>query len=279
MKVIQESILSDVVVKREPVSHKGHFGRVLLIGGFYPYGGAIIMAATGAVCSGAGLVTVATDAGNIVSLHAALPEAMALEVGDQERLVAEVAKSDVVLLGPGTAADDRTKGILSLLLGQMRPDQVLILDGGAIPAFAQLGRQTQARLVFTPHEKEFEDLTGLAIDQQTLEACQELVDRLPTGSLSLLKKHGTLVFESGSQEADQLDIGGPYQATGGMGDTLAGMATAFLSQFKQSGARDCLKAALYLHSMIARDLAQERYVVRPSEIARLIPIYMKEFGR
>ena len=62
-------------------SHKGSYGRVLLVGGLYPYGGAIIMAAVACVNSGAGLVTVATDRDNITALHAHLPEAMALTLG------------------------------------------------------------------------------------------------------------------------------------------------------------------------------------------------------
>lgn len=36
-------ILQKVIKKRKPNSHKGNFGRVLLIGGNINYGGAIIM--------------------------------------------------------------------------------------------------------------------------------------------------------------------------------------------------------------------------------------------
>ena len=61
MKVIDQALLKKVIIERPRSSHKGDYGRLLLIGGTYPYGGAIIMAALGAVRSGAGLVTVATD--------------------------------------------------------------------------------------------------------------------------------------------------------------------------------------------------------------------------
>lgn len=43
------------------ISHKGTFGRIVLIGGNEQYGGAIIMSALAAVHSGAGLTTVVTD--------------------------------------------------------------------------------------------------------------------------------------------------------------------------------------------------------------------------
>ena len=60
MRKVQKEEIQRVIVKREARSYKGDFGRLLLIGGTYPYGGAIIMAAIAAVHSGAGLVTVAT---------------------------------------------------------------------------------------------------------------------------------------------------------------------------------------------------------------------------
>ena len=75
---VDQTLLQQVILSRQSDSYKGDYGRLLLIGGTYPYGGAIIMAALAAVHSGAGLVTVATDRENIPALHSQLPEAMAL---------------------------------------------------------------------------------------------------------------------------------------------------------------------------------------------------------
>ena len=79
MKVVDYTLLKKVIQPRALNGHKGEYGRLLLIGGTYPFGGAIIMAAMAAIYSGAGLVTVATDKENIPSLHAQLPEAMAID--------------------------------------------------------------------------------------------------------------------------------------------------------------------------------------------------------
>ena len=49
MKVIDQTLLEKVIVERSRHSHKGDFGRLLLLGGTYPYGGAIIMSAIAAV--------------------------------------------------------------------------------------------------------------------------------------------------------------------------------------------------------------------------------------
>ncbi len=61
MKVIDQALLEKVIIERSRTSHKGNYGRLLLLGGTYPYGGAIIMAALATVKSGAGLVTIGTD--------------------------------------------------------------------------------------------------------------------------------------------------------------------------------------------------------------------------
>ena len=82
MKVIDQTLLEKVIIERSRTSHKGDYGRLLLLGGTYPYGGAIIMAALAAVKSGAGLVTVGTDRENITALHSHLPEAMAFSLQD-----------------------------------------------------------------------------------------------------------------------------------------------------------------------------------------------------
>ena len=67
MKVVDYTLLKKVIQPRALNGHKGEYGRLLLIGGTYPFGGAIIMAAMAAIYSGAGLVTVATDKENIPS--------------------------------------------------------------------------------------------------------------------------------------------------------------------------------------------------------------------
>ena len=53
MKVIDQALLEKVIIERSCTSHKGDYGRLLLLGGTYPYGGAIIMATLAAVKSGA----------------------------------------------------------------------------------------------------------------------------------------------------------------------------------------------------------------------------------
>ena len=83
---VDDDLARQVIKPRLRESHKGSYGRVLLVGGLYPYGGAIIMAAIACVNSGAGLVTVATDRDNITAPHAHLPEAMAFDLRETGKI-------------------------------------------------------------------------------------------------------------------------------------------------------------------------------------------------
>lgn len=277
MKIVSDNLLKKVIINRSPDSHKGDYGRLLLIGGTYPYGGAIIMAALAAVGSGAGLVTVATERENISALHAHLPEAMAFDLREQERLMEQICKASVILIGPGLAENPLEKSVLQLVLQLVDKQQILIMDGGAISLFAKHALPfPSSQTIFTPHQKEWESLSGLLIESQDEKTSQKAVDQFPEGTLVVQKGNGTRVFQSGVKDVYQLQVGGPYQATGGMGDTLAGMIAGFAGQFQQASLFDRVTAATHLHSAIADELAEEAYVVLPTEISRVIPRWMKK---
>lgn len=274
---VDQTLLQQVILSRHSDSYKGDYGRLLLIGGTYPYGGAIIMAALAAVHSGAGLVTVATDRENIPALHSQLPEAMAFAVTDQELLAEQIAKAGVILLGPGLNANELGVHLVELVFERVQPHQVLILDGGAISLYTRLGLSLPpAQLVFTPHQKEWEAMSELAIGDQGEEATRQSLSQLPPASILVQKGPQTKIWQQGQTDYYQLSVGGPYQATGGMGDTLAGMIAGFAGQFPQVGLYERVVVASHLHSGIADDLSKNAYVVLPTAISKEIPKWMRE---
>ena len=108
------------------------------------------------------------------------------------------------------------------------------------------------------------------IEEQTYERNREAVDKL--GAAVVLKKHGTEIFFKDKEY--RLAIGTPAMATGGMGDTLAGMITSFVGQFDDF--RDAITSATYTHSFIGEKLSESMYVVPPSRLISEIPYAMKE---
>jgi len=280
MKDIKKALLKKVIIERPRSSHKGDYSRLLLIGGTYPYGGAIIMAAIGAVRSGAGLVTVATDKENIPALHSHLPEAMAFAVTGQELLTEQIAKAGVILLGPGLKDNELGAHLVELVFERVQPHQVLILDGGAISLYTRLALPLpQAQLVFTPHQKEWEAMSGLAIEDQGEEATRQSLSQLPPESILVQKGPQTKIWQQGQADYYQLSVGGPYQATGGMGDTLAGIIAGFAGQFPQVSLYERVTVATYLHSAIAQELAEDNFVVLPTTISQHIPAFMKKIQK
>ena len=280
MKVIDQTLLKKVIIDRSRSSHKGDYGRLLLIGGTYPYRGAIIMAAIGAVRSGAGLVTVATDKENISALHSHLSEAMAFDLGDKQLLEQQLQKASVVLVGPGLVDDERGEELLQTVFDHLDQDQNLILDGGALSIFAKTGMKfPKAQLVLTPHQREWQALSGLDLDSQGTDETGEAMKRFPSGTILVQKGPATRIWQAGQTDCYQLSVGGPYQATGGMGDTLAGMIAGFAGQFPQANLYERVTVATYLHSAIAQKLSEDNFVVLPTTISQHIPAFMKKIQK
>lgn len=275
---VDDDLARQVITPRLRESHKGSYGRVLLVGGLYPYGGAIIMAAIACVNSGAGLVTVATDCENITALHAHLPEAMAFDLRETERFLENLRAADVVLIGSGLGEDGAASQAMDLVLANIRADQNLVVDGSALNLLANKNKKDlpDCHLTLTPHQKEWERLSGLRIPEQTVSNTQKALREFQAGTILVAKSHKTAVYQG--ETVAHLEVGGPYQATGGMGDTLAGMITGFLAQFASIDSYKVVTVAVWLHSAIADDLAKNAYVVLPTHISKAIPSWMKKLS-
>ena len=238
------------------------------------------MAALGAVRSGAGLVTVATDKENIPALHSHLPEAMAFDLDDKQLLEKQLQKASIVLVGPGLVDDERGEELLQTVFHHLDKDQTLILDGGALSIFARMGMKfPPAQLVLPPHQREWQILSGLDLTSQGSEETGETLKSFPSGTILVQKGPATRIWQAGQADFYQLEVGGPYQATGGMGDTLAGMIAGFAGQFPQVSLYERVTVATYLHSAIAQELAENNYVVLPTTISQHIPTFMKKIQK
>jgi len=275
MVQLNEEILHKVITKRPEISHKGTFGRVVLIGGNQQYGGAIIMSAEACIKSGAGLTTVVTAEKNHSALHARLPEAMVLAFWETTMIDQVLEKADVVLIGPGLGLDKTALTLLKGVLKSQKEQQWLVIDGSAISLFSEynLTLKYPEQTVFTPHQAEWERLSGLSFIQQTEEnnrAKQALL-----GAKIVLKSHRTTIYDEAIAYY-QNPLGNPGMATGGTGDTLAGMITGFLAQFEKN--IDTVGAAVYLHSLIGDEQAKDHYVVLPTSISEALPRYMKKYA-
>ncbi len=213
-------------LSRDPQSHKGDHGEVLVVGGG-PYAGAPALAAQSALRAGADLVRVIT------------PSAVAHEVqGYSENLIVrplegsqfepghvgptmELARDhDTLVVGPGLGDDEDTLEATRALLGSF--DGTAIVDADALQVVSEV--ETDAELICTPHQGELVAMGGETADDWRER--RELVEEFAADiGHTLLVKGATDVVSDG--ETTRVSrTGNPGMTVGGTGDVLAGVAGA-----------------------------------------------------
>lgn len=275
MKTITQSMVTETIKKRATHTHKGSFGRLLVIGGNAQFGGAIILTSSAAVYSGTGLVTTATHSTNFPSLHARLPETMVIDFQNDTELKKLIKTVDGIVIGPGLGEDKLALQVVQAVFQSIQSTQHLIIDGSAIDLVAAHHLSLpDAKIVFTPHEMEWQRLSGIPIAEQTETKNRKAQQKLQ--ATVVLKKYHTEIYTNDT--VYQLKLGGPEMATGGMGDTLAGMIGGFVVQFSDHEIQAILSAT-YLHSYIADELGKTQYVTLPHQIINQIPQAMAKFSK
>ncbi len=234
-------------------THKGTYGHVGIIGGSPGRSGAAVLCARGAIRTGAGLVSVMTDAETAALVHAGSIESMTYSGSDLQEFL---ANKTAALIGPGLADDDRAWKHTRSLVNAI--DLPLVIDASALNAFASRAAELNPRSlprILTPHPGELARLFGntsaSAINADRIAAAREAA-RI-TQCVVVLKGYQTLIAEpSGSVFVNP--TGNPGMASGGMGDVLAGMIAALLA--RGTDPLDAACAAVYLHGL-AGDMAKD----------------------
>jgi NAD(P)H-hydrate epimerase len=220
-------------------SHKGDFGRVLLIGGSSGMSGAIGLAGMAALRSGAGLVTLGVPEACWAVVAGYEPSCMtlALPCDAQGRLnvaardlIADYAeKMDCLACGPGLGRSPQVTDLVCWMY-ELLP-QPLVLDADALFALAhrfnRLEEPAGPRLL-TPHPGEFSRFMNGA--QMSREHSEQLAQNMAAsyGLVLLLKGHGTMITDG--QQVVHNRTGNPGMATGGTGDVLTGVIAALVGQ-------------------------------------------------
>ena len=249
-------------------SHKGTFGSVLAVAGSAFYRGAALLAAEGALRTGAGIVTLASVEPVVSAAVARLPECCLCPckagaeggIAPENISLLQRQKATVLLLGPGlggtaqsAARAAETRTLVQTLLSDFAGSAVLDADG--LNAAAQLlaGGQPMphpaGELVVTPHPGEMARLTGLSAAE--INADREGIARRYArqwNAVVVLKGARTVVAAPDGRVCVN-PTGNPGLARGGSGDVLAGMVSALLAC--RLPAYEAAACAVYLHGAAA----------------------------
>jgi NAD(P)H-hydrate epimerase len=268
--------------RRKKLSHKGDYGKLLILAGSVPYTGAPTLCAQGAVRSGAGLVYlgVPRDIYEITAMKnlEAMPFPVAsnaqgrLSPAGWPEIKLRLESCDACVIGPGLGRDEDTRTVTARVLDTVTVPTVV--DADALWAVAQdltMLDKAKAPLVLTPHEGEFARLLGHPVTDRLNQARDFAKAH---GCALVLKGHRTLcAFPDGQVYVP--DAGNPGMAKGGSGDVLAGVLGALLGQLSS---RRAVVTACWLHAR-AGDAATAQYgeyAAKAGDILEALPIAQRE---
>lgn len=253
---------------RRSESHKGDYGRALIVGGSLGMAGAPALAGTACLRSGAGLVgvaipvcvqpTVATYC-PAYTTHALADDGERVTITASQTLADLINLAEAAAIGPGLG---RSKAITQLVGHATTLSTPLVVDADGLNALAARWssklRQTppDAPLVLTPHAGEFARLRGKPLedpsdDEERLEAAAELARSVGGPETIILLKGSRTVITDGQRFAVNT-TGNPGMASGGSGDVLTGVITALLGQ--GLGGFEAARLGAHVHGL-AGDLA------------------------
>ena len=270
------------VPRRKPDTHKGDYGKLLIVGGSVGYTGAPNLCAKAAVRSGAGLVYLGVPEAIWSVCAVKCDEAMPFPLPcDNAGRLAEAAAApilerlsacDVLALGVGLGRSEEIRRLCrAVLRGCDRP---LVLDADALWAVSEAPdalREAKCEVVITPHEGEFLRLGG-ELSQGRERGAWDFARRY--GCITVLKGHRTIVAHPAGR-LYSVEAGNPGMAKGGSGDVLTGVIGALLGQTE---AEKAVVTACAVHSG-AGDVCAARlgeYGMTPSDIVEELPYIFKK---
>ncbi len=274
---------------RMPESHKGDYGRVLVIAGSAGMTGAGAMASIASLRSGVGVVLWALPKSLNSVAESMFPEIMTLPIPDtpsgapamdaREILVEAARETNCVVLGPGLPVAGDTGELMRLLIPEIFP--TLIIDGGAFSAIGtefMIIRKRQGPTIITPHPGEMGRITGKT-GAQVQEKRQDFAVKYAkhSGAIVALKGMGTIVTDGNSVYVNE--SGNAGMSTAGSGDVLCGVISALVGQGLQPF--EATKLGVYLHGL-AGDIAAEElgmHGVIASDIASRLPAAFRHYAK
>lgn len=236
--LISIKLISRILGKRNMFAHKNSFGHTLVVGGNLGQTGAVVLAANGALKTGAGLVTAATWEDSYNELIPRLnPEVMSRFIPRDYSLMMNLVKQthlfDTIVIGPGLGRGESARTLVLEVLKQYRGPVVLDADGINALNFDEDKEIIKSRTfptIMTPHLGEFSALMKTSvqdIEASPVDYVRQAVDAL--NCYVLLKGPGTyLCFPTGEIYINFLPNAG--MATGGSGDVLSGILGGLFAQ-------------------------------------------------
>ncbi|MDD5561396.1 MAG: NAD(P)H-hydrate dehydratase [Candidatus Omnitrophica bacterium] len=252
------------LLRRKADSHKGDYGRILILAGSSRFSGAALLCAEAALRSGAGVVTLGIPESINLALIRSKPKELitfplaetsegTLSLKAFARISGLLKNTDVLIIGPGLGRNKSTYALVKKIMRKTTCPKVVDADAiNALNNCPEILKAHQGELILTPHQKEMSRLFGVSTD--IIKNNRKLIAKKSAkyyNSIIILKGHKSIVTD-GLKGFYINRTGNPGMATAGSGDVLSGITGAFLAQGLD--AFKAAKYAAYIHGL-AGDLA------------------------
>ena len=261
-------------------THKGDYGKLLLLCGSRGYTGAPALAAMGALRSGAGMIFLGVPQSIYEIIAGKMLEPVVCPFADKNGMFCSKAtsqfdkylsKADAVLIGPGLGQSKDVLKVVSYVLKSYNGPIVLDADGiNVLEKHRDILRDRTSVTIITPHEGEFARIGGISTGDK-LTSASLLADEL--GVIVLLKGHRTVVTDGKTAYIN--NTGNPGMAVGGCGDILSGIIVSLLGQ--GLAPLEATACAAWLHGAAGDVCSQEigQYGMLPSDMLCVLPRLLK----
>ncbi|MDP2944992.1 MAG: NAD(P)H-hydrate dehydratase [Atribacterota bacterium] len=280
--MITKEIVKSLLPFRATYSHKGSFGKVLILAGSVGMTGAAYLASEAAMRSGTGIVVLGIPRSLNQIMEIKLTEVMTLPLAETvkqslgeeaEETISKLMKNYSVLgIGPGISRQAETQRLVRKIIE--KSNIPLVVDADAIYALSKdtnILKKVKVPMVITPHPGEMAKLINKGIDyilDNQLDIAREIAQEF--GIVVVLKGARTIVANKEGEA--YINIGdNSGMATGGTGDVLTGIICSLIAQGADSFSAAI--AGVYIHSLagdLARDIKGERGMIA-SDILSHVP--------
>ncbi|MEM3730501.1 MAG: NAD(P)H-hydrate dehydratase [Candidatus Bathyarchaeia archaeon] len=226
-----------IIKPRPPNSHKGDFGRLLVIGGSETFSGAPAFVGLAALRTGVDLAYVAAPERTAYAISSMSPDLITIKLEgkhlDSNNLPAlkmYLELANAVVVGPGLGLHPETKRAVKAIVEEVeKASKPLLLDADGLKAFAEFKRKLNTPLVLTPHTGEYAVLTGKRLSDDLEERALEVQKTAKELDAVILLKGAVDIISDGKRFKLNF-TGNPGMTVGGTGDVLSGIVGAFLAQ-------------------------------------------------
>lgn len=242
------------LIERNPDSHKGNYGKVLIIAGSRGMAGAAVLCARGALRSGCGLVQISVPPEILPIVQTAVIEATCIP---KENIISNLEKFDAIAFGPGLGNNEKDFLLLQEILNNYK--KTIVIDADGLNMLSEdnrlvLLKNSKSKVIITPHMGEAMRLLSYNEkfpDNLNREDVAKKLHKITNG-IVVLKGHNTIIFDG--KEILFNKSGNSGMSTGGTGDVLTGIIASLCGQGYEP--RMAAQIGVYVHGL-AGDLAKD----------------------